>query len=419
MRKYHTRWRVPDKKTRFDQYLRPRIAEFARGARLIPEREERMIIGTDMMPEEKELLREVLFKREGVLAWSWEEMGKVHPEVYDPQKIRTVKHDAWQYPGFQIPRILDEEVIAILKDRMKKGTLEPCHGPYRNPWFLVKKKQPGKYRMVIAAIQMNAVTIRDANMPPNADEFAEDFAGMAMCSMVDLYSGYDQIPLDPSCRDMTAIMTPLGLLRMTTILQGGANSVAQCQRIVQFILGEVYGSLVRAFLDDFGIKGPKTRYNDELAFPGVRRFVLEHLQNLDHVLYLLELSGMVISAEKSQFAMSGVAVVGWVCDFNSRYPDEAKVAKIVEWPIPTSIHEVRSFVGLAVYFRVLIERFAIIVIPLYILLKSGAIFYWHKEQQEAFDELKRILSTFPAVLPIDYTLDPLLLTVAVDVSKDG
>ena len=116
--------------------------------------------------------------------------------------------------------------------------------------------------------------------------------------------------------------------------------------------------------------------------------------------------------------MSGVAVVGWVCDINGRYPDEAKVARIIEWPTPQNIHDIRSFLGLAVYFRVLVEGFAIIARPLYILLKGGALFLWRDEQQESFDELKKILSLFPTVLPIDYSFKPLILIVAVDTSKD-
>ncbi|KAJ5636868.1 uncharacterized protein N7484_010181 [Penicillium longicatenatum] len=230
--------------------------------------------------------------------------------------------------------------------------------------------------------------------------------------MVDLFSGYDQISLVEDCRDMTAIMTPMGLVRMVIILQGGANSVAQCQRVVQFVLADAYGKAIQAFLDDFGIKGPKTTYNDEMAFSGVRRYVLEHLQNLDETLYLLELAGMVISAEKSQFAMSGVAVVSWVYDKDGRRPDEVKVARLVFWPVPTSVPEVRSFVGLAVYFRVIVEKFGVIITPLYLLLKAD-------DQQLAFDEIKRILSTFPCVLLIDYDWLPLIIIVAVDASGKG
>ncbi|KAJ6110196.1 hypothetical protein N7486_002431 [Penicillium sp. IBT 16267x] len=402
LEKYHTRFRARDERTRFDRYLKPRIAEFARGARLTPEREEKLVVGTDLLPEERELLREMLFKREGVLAWSWEHIRRVHPEVFSPQKIRTIDHEPWQHPGFQIPRALHQTVTEMLQDRLKKGSIERCHGPYRNPWFLVKKKAAGQYRIVIAAMKLNSVTIRDANMPPNADEFAEDFAGMQICSMVDLFSGYDQISLAEECRDMTAIMTPMGLFRMVTILQGGANSVAQCQRVVQFVLADIYGKAVQAFLDDFGIKGPKTTYNDEMAFPGVRRYVLEHLKNLDETLYLLELAGMVISAEK-----------------NGRRPDEVKVAKLVDWPTPMTVFEVRSFVGLAVYFRIVVEKFGIIIAPLYQLLKAGAPFAWGAEQQLAFDKIKRILSSFPCVLPIDYDYQPLEIIVAVDASGTG
>ncbi|KAJ5651602.1 gag-pol polyprotein [Penicillium longicatenatum] len=214
---------------------------------------------------------------------------------------------------------------------------------------------------------------------------------------------------------MTAIMTPMGLVRMVIILQGGANSVAQCQRVVQFVLADAYGKAVQAFLDDFGIKGPKTTYNDEMAFSRVRRYILEHLQNLDKALYLLELTRIVISAKKSQFAMSGVTVY----DKDRRRLDEVKVTRLVFWPVPTSIPEVRSFMGLAVYFRVVVEKFGVIIAPLYLLLKAGADFKWEDDQQLAFDEIKRILSTFPCVLPIDYDWLPLIIIVAVDASRKG
>ena len=78
-------------------------------------------------------------------------------------------------------------VIEMLKDRLQRGTLEPCHGPYRNPWFIVKKKEKNKYRLINAALDMNKVTIRDANLPPSVDEFSEDFAGCHIASLIDLF----------------------------------------------------------------------------------------------------------------------------------------------------------------------------------------------------------------------------------------
>ena len=74
-----------------------------------------------------------------------------------------------------MPKALKETVIRILKERIRSGLLEDCNRAYRNPWFLVKKKS-GAYRIVDATIYINKVTIKDANLPPNIDEFSEDFA---------------------------------------------------------------------------------------------------------------------------------------------------------------------------------------------------------------------------------------------------
>ncbi|KAJ9481740.1 hypothetical protein VN97_g11726 [Penicillium thymicola] len=117
--------------------------------------------------------------------------------------------------------------------------------------------------------------------------------------------------------------------------------------------------------------------------------------------------------------MQGVAAVGWICDGDGRRLDDVKVAKIVEWPTPTSVFDVRSFMGLAVYFRIVIQDFAVTAAPMYQLLKSGSNFEWHPEHQEAFIKIKETLSTFPCVLPIDYSSVPLDVVIAVDASLKG
>lgn len=72
----------------------------------------------------------------------------------------------------------------MLQERLKIGVIEPCYGPYRNPWYLIKKTIPGKYRLVNVAVELNRVTVRDANLPPSADEFSEEFAGCAISSLI-------------------------------------------------------------------------------------------------------------------------------------------------------------------------------------------------------------------------------------------
>jgi hypothetical protein len=69
--------------------------------------------------------------------------------------------------------------------------LEYSKEPYKNPWFLVKKKKPGDYRLINSVTHLNIVTRRDANLPPFVDEFTEEFIGYYVASLVDLYSGYN------------------------------------------------------------------------------------------------------------------------------------------------------------------------------------------------------------------------------------
>ena len=180
-----------------------------------------------MSPQEKDVLTEMLYNWEAVLAWDFTEMGKVKKEMVPVQKIRTVEHKAWQVSGFQIAKALTSTIIDLLQERLKIGVIEACNGPYRNPWYLVKKNTPGKYRLVNVAVELNRVTVRNANLPPSADKFFEEFAGCAISSPIDFFSGYDQVELDKESRNLTAFMTSLGFMQMTTLPQGATNSVCQ------------------------------------------------------------------------------------------------------------------------------------------------------------------------------------------------
>ncbi len=82
-------------------------------------------------------------------------------------------------------------MIEILKNRIKKGIFKPNHNPYRNPWFLVKKKEKGKYRLINIAIKINRVIIKDTNLLPSVDEFFKEFIRYIIAFLIDFFSGYN------------------------------------------------------------------------------------------------------------------------------------------------------------------------------------------------------------------------------------
>ena len=129
--------------------------------------------------------------------------------------------------------------------------------------------------------------------------------------------------------------------------------------------------------------------------------------------------GATIAAEKSQFVMARLKIISWVCDYNSQHPDEVKIIKVLNWPVPVNIPELCRFIRLTVYFWVLINKFQWIMESLHHPLCKGTKFFWGLDQQKAFDKIKSILTTFPIIMPIDYNVNPLQIIVAVNTSILG
>ncbi len=117
---------------------------------------------------------------------------------------------------------------------------------------------------------------------------------------------------------------------MTRLPQGATNLPAQFIRIVTKILQDLIPHDCDSFVDDVGVKGLISQYDDEEVFLGVCRFVIEHIQSLDKTLVHIERAGCMISGVKSQFCMDGIKIIGYICGAEGRSLDTAKVIKILE-----------------------------------------------------------------------------------------
>jgi len=184
---------------------------------------------------EKQLFTDILFEYEAAIAFDESEMGLLNPSIEPPVVIHTVPHTPWQQQNLRLPKAVQDAATAHVKQKLDLGILEFSQGPYRSRYFLVAKKNPGEYRFINDVQLLNKITIRDSGMPPSVDEFSEDFAGYPITSAIDYFSGYYQIPLDKSSRDLTAFMSQLGLIRMTRLPQGWTNSVYADYIIIKFL----------------------------------------------------------------------------------------------------------------------------------------------------------------------------------------
>ncbi len=152
------------------------------------------------------------------------------------------------------------------------------------------KKDGKTFRIVHSLEPLNAVTIAHSGLPPAMESLAEHFAGRACGGILDLYVGYDERLLAEVSRDMTTFQTPFGALRLVTLPMGWTNSVPIFHEDVTYILREEIPEFTEPYIDDVPIRGPKTRY--ELPDggyevipenPGIRRFVWEHMVNVNRI----------------------------------------------------------------------------------------------------------------------------------------
>jgi hypothetical protein len=140
---------------------------------------------------------------------------------------------------------------------------------------------------------------------------------------------------------------------------------------------------------------------------------------MDGVLTNLKRAGCTILRAKSQFCMPGLRVIGFVCDILKRYSDTFKVIKIVKWPFPNDIAEARTFIRMAVYYKVFVKNFAVIAALIYFLMRKEIRFTWDTEQQLAIDILKMVIITALALVILDYNPETEEIILAVNFNLKG
>jgi hypothetical protein len=340
---------------------------------------------------------------EKVLAWEESERGLFKPSYFEPIRIPTIEHVPWTFKNIPIPPGILHEVIKILKEKIKAGVYEPSSSSYRSRWFCVVKKDGKSLRIVHDLQPLNAVTIKDAGLPPIADHFIEGFAGRACYSLFDLFVGYDHRDLDEHSRDLTTVQTPIGPLRLRKLPMGWTNSVAIFHGDTVWILQDEIPNICDVFIDDIGIKGNLTRDETPISSnPGIRQFVYDHGVDCNRILHRLGDAGATVSAKKLQLCVPEVVILGHLCSLEGRKPDPSAVQKIKDWPVPTSLTQLRSFLGTVGYVRIWIKGYSSVARPLTRLLKKDADFVWDNNCQSAMNSLKTAVCDSPALRPISY-----------------
>ena len=285
-------------------------------------------------------------------------------------------------------QIRHTQVKSLLQGLLEQGLIRRSSSNYASAVVLVKKKS-GALRLCIDYRQLNAKCLRDAFPLPRIEESLEAMGGACLFSSLDLAHGYFQVTMHPDSVSKTAFRVPWGLYEFTRMPQGLMNSPSTFERIMELIFGDMNLSELVLYLDDL------------LVFS---RDMPEHLDRLEKVFQRLHQHGLKLNGKKCSLFRQEVAYLGHVVSKEGVAVDPEKIARIRDWPIPTTQSELRSFLGLASYYRRYVSQFAKVAAPLHALTGKGVaakrykparLSDWSNEAQSAFESLKAALCDAP------------------------
>ncbi len=285
---------------------------------------------------------------------------------------------------YRTAQAVDAQLFRYLMDGVRSGLLRPGSGEWASPLVAVPKKDPihmpahshstrhcGDYRLV------NAVTRPDPYAIPLPQDVLDALAGSIWFTILDIKSAYNQIRVAEASIPITAVTTKYGLFEYLRMPFGLRNAPATWQRYINDVLKPNHSAYCKVYLDDIII------YSQNLQ---------QHFVHVEATFDLLQSRNITLNMNKCQLFKQRVVFLGYVLTPGAIQPDDLHIHAITLLNRPTTVTAVRSFIGMANYYHRFIPQFATIAKPLYALQKKNVPFIWTDACEQAFCQLKQLLT---------------------------
>lgn len=290
--------------------------------------------------------------------------------------------------SYRVPQHLVAKLLKEVEEMQRLGVIEPSHSEWCSPVVIVVKKD-GSLRICIDFRKVNAMSEFDAYPMPRIDELLERIGRARFITTLDLCKGYWQVPLETASRPYTAFQTPAGLFKFTVMPFGPHGAPATFQQLMDRVLRGCEDCSA-AYLDDVVI------FSDTWE---------QHLRHLERVLVQIQRAGLTLNPAKCQWAREEAKYLGYRLGRGEVRPQVDKVEAIRSCPRPRTKKEVRSFLGLAGWYRRFVPQFATIATPLTNLTAKDQRnpVTWSEDSETAFQTLKACLCSSPVLRSPDFS----------------
>ncbi|KAK1641774.1 hypothetical protein QYE76_059579 [Lolium multiflorum] len=366
-----------------------------------------VIISSKLSEIEEERLLEILKKHRGAIGYTLDDLKGISPSIcqhainMEEDAKPVVEHQRRLIPKMkevvrnEVLKLLEAGIIYPIADSRwvspvhcvpKKGGMTVV--PNDNDELIPQRIVVG-YRMCIDFRKVNKVTKKDHYPLPFIDQMLERLSKNTHFCFLDGYSGFSQIAVKAKDQEKTTFTCPYGTYAYRRMPFGLCNAPATFQRCMSAIFHGFCESIVEVFMDDFSVYGN--------SFDNC-------LRNLDKVLQRCEETNLVLNWEKCHFMVNEGIVLGHKISERGIEVDRAKVEAIEKMPYPRDVKGIRSVLGHAGFYRRFIKDFSKISKPLTNLLQKDVPFVFDDDCKEAFETLKKALTTAPVVEPPDWNL---------------
>lgn len=293
-----------------------------------------------------------------------------------------IKQKHWPYsPAMQ------KLVYAELDRMIEMGVVEESESPWNSPVVLVKK--PGKVRLCLDSRRLNEVTEKLAYPLPHVEGLLSRLSDTHYISTVDLKDAFWQIPLHEASRPKTAFTVPgRGHFQFTAMPFGLCNAAQRMSQLMDQVIPAKFRDNIFIYLDDLLIVSPDLE---------------THFKMLSIVSESLRKANLTINLDKSHFLHKEVKYLGFIVGQGVLKTDMDKIEAIQNFPPPKTIKQLRSFLGLAGWYRRFIRNFATKISPLTDCLQISKSFILTEAASDAFNEIKKDLTNAPVLAQADFS----------------
>ena len=271
----------------------------------------------------------------------------------------------------QLNRLVDSGVIRSVPE-----------SEWASPLVVVSKPNSKDVRICGDYRRLNRITTPSVQVIPHIESCLQKLSGAKLFTSLDLTQAYHQMPIKEADRAKTTVTTEFGLFEYQSCPYGLQGLPHSFNRAVALALSGLNVESYVQYFDDILVLA-----KDET----------EMKVNLRAVLHCLMKSGFTLSLRKVSLCQHQIKFLGFLVSSEGIACDPAKTRLIREWPQPTTVKQVRSFLGLASYLRKFIPGYAELAKPLTRLTEKGVPFVWTSQTADAFQSLKSALSSPPVL----------------------